>query len=725
LLSGSISTRLVVADYPTRTVTWRPCYRIVPSRFPPVDLFEGVNGSPQDWELLSEYEGETSSRLRQEAGEIHLMRDADRRAGPGWTPVMAAFCYPAPSGSRFADGSFGVYYAARTEDTAIAETRYHTERFMRESDEPPIRLQRRVYLANLNAGMVDLRGQSGAAALLAPDDWSPSQAFGRHAWGRGEYGIVYPSVRDPAGECVAVLRPPALSPAWQGAHLIYEWNGTRISHVFEISLRRQSEITMTCFHLTDRVCAHENSVTDNPNCRPSSESAFFHRLGPRPAWFKLGQTRQSAGLTVLVRRIILLYYFSRAGALTEQANMKDWVPDRADFSDYMLPNYAPQSVIPVRGSGSRLWDQAGNEYIDFAGGIAVNALGHTHPALVAALEEQGEALWHLSNVFTNEPALRLARRLTEATFADKAFFGNSGAEANEAALKLARRYAHERHGPHKNTIVSFEKAFHGRTLFTVSVGGQEKYTQGFGPVPGAIEHAPYNDLDGVAELIDDNTCAVMVEPVQGEGGIVPAEPGFLAGLRELCDAHDALLIFDEVQCGMGRTGALFAYMDYGVIPDILTSAKALGCGFPISAVLATSRAAEGFEVGSHGSTLGGNPLACAVALTALEFIDTPEVLAGVRSRHELFSGRLEAINNKYDCFAEIRGRGLLLGAELKRSFQERGRELLAAALDERVMVLSAGTNVLRLAPSLIIPEDDINEGMARLERALGGLAQAG
>lgn len=223
--------------YPLRAVQWQPCYRIIPSRFPPVDLFEGVNGSPDDWELLSAYEGETSTRLRQEAGEINLVRDEDRRAGPGWTPVMAAFCYPAPSGSRFADGSFGAYYAAKTEDTAIAETRYHTERFMRESNEPPIQLQRRVYLTKLTAEMVDLRGQVSTTPLLAPDDWSAAQQFGRHAWKQGRYGIVYPSVRDAGGECVAILRPPALSPAWQGAHLIYEWDGARICHVFEISLR--------------------------------------------------------------------------------------------------------------------------------------------------------------------------------------------------------------------------------------------------------------------------------------------------------------------------------------------------------------------------------------------------------------------------------------------------------------------------------------------------------
>lgn len=224
-------------SYPIRRVNWRPSFRIIPSRFPPIDLFEGVNGNPDDWDLLSEYEGETSARLRQQAGQIHLVRDEDRRTGTGWTPIMAAFCYPAPSGSRFADGSFGIYYAAKTEDTAIAETKYHAERFMRESNEPAIQLQRRVYLSDLDGPLVDLRCQIQAHELLAPDDWSPSQTFGRQAWEAGVYGIAYPSVRDRDGECVAVLRPPALSPARQGAHLLYEWDGQCISHVFEMTLR--------------------------------------------------------------------------------------------------------------------------------------------------------------------------------------------------------------------------------------------------------------------------------------------------------------------------------------------------------------------------------------------------------------------------------------------------------------------------------------------------------
>ncbi|WP_111746403.1 acetylornithine/succinyldiaminopimelate transaminase [Salinisphaera orenii] len=395
-----------------------------------------------------------------------------------------------------------------------------------------------------------------------------------------------------------------------------------------------------------------------------------------------------------------------------------WTPTRDDYPAYLTANYNPQSVIPVRGQGSRLWDQADNEYIDFAGGIAVNALGHAHPALVDALKSQSETLWHLSNVYTNEPAIKLARRLTETTFADKVFFSNSGGEANEAAFKLARRYAYDRFGEHKDKIVSFNQSFHGRTWFTVSVGGQEKYTQGFGPVPGGIEHATYNDLDSAAALIDNNTCAVVVEPIQGEGGVTSAQADFLAGLRQLCDDHDALLVFDEVQSGMGRTGHLFAYMAYGVTPDILTSAKALGCGFPIGATLIADRVAEVFVVGTHGSTFGGNPLATTVALTALETINSNEVLNGVSKRHALFRAELEAINDKHDCFADIRGMGLLIGAELKGSFEQRGREVLAAAINNGLMLLIAGPNVLRFTPSLIISEADIREGMAQLDRAL-------
>ena len=395
-----------------------------------------------------------------------------------------------------------------------------------------------------------------------------------------------------------------------------------------------------------------------------------------------------------------------------------YTPSRQDFDNYMAPNYSPQQIIPVRGEGSRLWDQQGREYIDFAGGIAVNSLGHCHPVLVNALKEQGEKLWHLSNVFTNEPALALAKTLTERTFADKVFLCSSGGEANEAALKLARRWAVDHHGEQKDKIISFYQSFHGRTFFTVSVGGQPKYSQGFGPVPGGILHANFNDLESVRKLVGDDTCAIMVEPMQGEGGIVPATQEFLQGLRDLCDEHNALLIFDEVQTGVGRSGELYAYKNFGITPDILTSAKSLGGGFPIGATLTTDAIAKSLAIGTHGSTYGGNALASAVALAAVEFIDTPEVLNGVRHRHDLFREHLETINRKYGVFKEIRGMGMLMGAQMSDAFEGRAKDILPLAIEEGVMALVAGPNVLRMAPSLVIPEEDIAEGMARLERAI-------
>ncbi|BBR03102.1 bifunctional acetylornithine/succinyldiaminopimelate transaminase [Klebsiella quasipneumoniae] len=391
---------------------------------------------------------------------------------------------------------------------------------------------------------------------------------------------------------------------------------------------------------------------------------------------------------------------------------------RATFDEVILPIYAPAEFIPVKGKGSRVWDQQGKEYIDFAGGIAVTALGHCHPALVAALHEQGETLWHTSNVFTNEPALRLGRKLVDATFAERVVFMNSGTEANETAFKLARHYAVTRHSPYKTKIIAFHNAFHGRSLFTVSVGGQPKYSDGFGPKPADIVHVPFNDLQAVKAVMDDHTCAVVVEPIQGEGGVTAATPAFLQGLRELCDQHQALLVFDEVQCGMGRTGSLFAYMHYGVTPDILTSAKALGGGFPVSAMLTTHEIASAFHAGSHGSTYGGNPLACAVANAAFDLINTPAVLDGVNAKRELFVKHLQQLDAEFDLFSDIRGMGLLIGAELKPQHKGRARDFLYAAAEAGVMVLNAGPDVMRCVPSLIIEEQDIAEGMARFAQAV-------
>lgn len=407
--------------------------------------------------------------------------------------------------------------------------------------------------------------------------------------------------------------------------------------------------------------------------------------------------------------------------------MTDYSVNRSTFDQVMVPNYAPQAMIPVRGEGSRVWDQEGKEYIDFAGGIAVNALGHCHPKLIAALKEQSEKLWHLSNVYTNEPALALAQELIDHTFADKVFFCNSGGEANEAAFKLVRKYAfdhsRDKSEPEKNEIISFNQSFHGRTLFTVTVGGQKKYRKGFEPVPGGVTHTAYNDLDALKTIISEKTCAVVAEPIQGEGGIIPADPEFMKGVRALCDQYNALLVFDEIQTGMGRTGELFAYMGLGVTPDILTSAKSLGGGFPIGAMLTTSSIAESLGFGTHGSTYGGNPLACAVSLEAVKLINTPQVLSGVENKHQQIRQRLQTINSQYRVFKEVRGKGLLIGAELVEDYHGKGKDFLAAAAEEGLMLLVAGPNVLRFAPSLIIPDEDIGEGMNRLERAIARVVQ--
>ncbi|MBE0366104.1 acetylornithine/N-succinyldiaminopimelate aminotransferase [Pseudoalteromonas ulvae UL12] len=391
---------------------------------------------------------------------------------------------------------------------------------------------------------------------------------------------------------------------------------------------------------------------------------------------------------------------------------------RSLFDDVMVPNYAPSAVIPVKGSGSRVWDQNGQEFIDFAGGIAVNCLGHCHPALVTALKEQSEKLWHLSNVMTNEPALRLAKKMTDATFADKVYFANSGAEANEAALKLARRYALDVYGADKTGIIAFNKGFHGRTFFTVTVGGQAAYSDGFGPKPADISHCDYNDLAAFEALINDKTCAVMMEPLQGEGGIISPTAEFVQAVRELCTKHNALLIFDEVQTGVGRTGDLYAYQGLATTPDILTTAKALGGGFPIGAMITTKDIAEHLKVGTHGSTYGGNPLACAVAEAAFDTVNTPEVLAGVKEREQMFRDGLANINAKYNVFSEVRGKGLLLGAVLNTDYAGRARDFLVASTEQGLMSLVAGMDVIRFTPSLVIPKEDIIEGLARFEKAV-------
>ena len=394
---------------------------------------------------------------------------------------------------------------------------------------------------------------------------------------------------------------------------------------------------------------------------------------------------------------------------------------RGWFDEVIVPTYSPAAFIPVRGQGSRLWDQADREYIDLAGGIAVNALGHCHPALVKTLTEQGNKLWHVSNWMTNEPTLRLARKMVDATFADRAFFCNSGAEANEAAFKLARRYAKDKFGEQKDQIIAFLQGFHGRTFFTVSVGGQSHYSDGFGPRPGAIQHIPYNDVDALKALISDKTCAVVMEPLQGEGGVLPANKEFVKAVRELCNQHNALLIFDEVQTGMGRTGSLFAYMQSGVEPDILTTAKALGGGFPIAAMLTREDIAQVFQPGVHGTTFGGNPLACAVAETAFDLINAPELLAGVKDRELWFRAALEKINAEYHCFSEVRGQGLLIGAVLNEKFAGKAKAFVDAGIEQGVLFLVAGPNVVRFTPALNLTAEEFAEGMSRFTLAVAQL----
>jgi acetylornithine/N-succinyldiaminopimelate aminotransferase len=394
---------------------------------------------------------------------------------------------------------------------------------------------------------------------------------------------------------------------------------------------------------------------------------------------------------------------------------------RALFDEVMVPCFAPAQFIPVRGEGSRVWDQQGRMYIDFASGVAVTSLGHCHPAMLRALEEQSKRIWHVSNWFTNEPALRLAKRLVDNTFAERVFFCNSGAEANEAALKLARRYAHDRFGARKARIVAANNAFHGRTLFTVTAGGQPKYSTGFGPNPAGFTHLPYNDvgaLEAEFEASGGEICAVILEPMQGEGGMTPGTPEYLQAARRLCTAHNALLILDEIQSGMGRTGALFSYMQKGVVPDILTSAKGLGGGFPVGAMLTTSEVAQVFGPGVHGTTYGGNPLACAVAGAVFDVVNTTEVLDGVKARQALFMEGLRAMNARRKVFADVRGEGVWLGCELADPWRGKAGDVLSAAGDAGLLVLMAGVDVVRLAPSLVISLDEILEGLARLEGAL-------
>jgi acetylornithine/N-succinyldiaminopimelate aminotransferase len=398
-------------------------------------------------------------------------------------------------------------------------------------------------------------------------------------------------------------------------------------------------------------------------------------------------------------------------------------PRRAglNVTSHLLPTYARVNLAFERGEGAWLIATNGDRYLDFSCGVAVNALGHAHPHLVAAVTEQAQKLWHVSNLYQIPEAEGVAGRLCEASFADVVFFCNSGAEALECTIKTARKYHAAGGAPERYRIITFEGAFHGRTLATLAAGGQKKYLDGFGPVVDGFDQVPFADLEATKRAITSETAAILIEPIMGEGGVRVVEPSFLRALRNLCDRQGLLLLFDEVQTGMGRTGELFAYQRVGVEPDIMALAKALGGGFPVGACLATAEAARGMTAGTHGSTFGGNPLAMSAANAVLDVMLAPGFLERVRRTALLFKQRLAEIKDRYPAvIAEVRGEGLLVGL---RAVVPAG-ELVDALRAEKMITVAAGDNVVRLLPPLIVSEPEIMEGVARLERACERLRQS-
>jgi acetylornithine/N-succinyldiaminopimelate aminotransferase len=381
-----------------------------------------------------------------------------------------------------------------------------------------------------------------------------------------------------------------------------------------------------------------------------------------------------------------------------------------------MPTYARTDVAFERGEGAWLVATDGARYLDFAAGVAVNVLGHAHPHLVAAVTEQAAKVWHVSNLYRSPEGERLAQRLCAATFADVVFFSNSGAEAMEGAIKVARKYQSASGRPERYRIITFEGAFHGRTLATLAAGGQKKHLDGFGPVVDGFDQVPLDDLAAVKRVIGDATAGILIEPIQGEGGVRVPSPHFVRALRQLCDERGLMLIFDEVQTGIGRTGELFAYQRLGVTPDIMALAKGLGGGFPIGACLATAEAAKGMTAGTHGSTFGGNPLALAAANAVLDVVMAPEFLERTRRMALLLKQRLAELKDRHPAvIAEVRGEGFLIGL---RALVPAG-ELVDAARDEKLLTVAAGENVVRLLPPLIVGEEDIAEAMTRLDAAAG------
>ncbi|GFN21890.1 acetylornithine transaminase [Thermanaeromonas sp. C210] len=381
---------------------------------------------------------------------------------------------------------------------------------------------------------------------------------------------------------------------------------------------------------------------------------------------------------------------------------------------YVMHTYSRYPVALVRGEGVRVWDADGREYLDFVGGLAVNSLGHCHPRVVAAVREQAGRLLHCSNLYWIEPQVKLARLLVENSDLDKVFFCNSGAEANEAAIKLARKYAKLHRGEDCYEIITMRRSFHGRTLATLTATGQEKFQRGFEPLPSGFRYVPFNDLQALREAVNAQTCAVMLEPVQGEGGVYPADPQYLRAVAELCRKEGLLLIFDEVQCGLGRTGYLFAYQYYGVQPDIMTLAKALAGGVPIGAMLAREEVAAAFAPGDHASTFGGNPLAAAAGVAALEALLEEGLVENAAQQGEYLITRLKSLASAFSQVVDIRGRGLMVGMEIEGPADA----IAGACLERGLLINSCHGRVLRFLPPLTVKKEEIDAALAILEAVM-------
>ena len=384
----------------------------------------------------------------------------------------------------------------------------------------------------------------------------------------------------------------------------------------------------------------------------------------------------------------------------------------------MFPCYTPMNMVIKKAHGSYVFDNEGNKYVDLTSGIAVNCLGHTPDGVQKVIKKTCKNLIHVSNIFCNEYTLSLAKKLTSLTGYDKVFFVNSGAEANETALKLARRVAFDDYGADKNEIISFVNSFHGRTFFSVTVGGQESYSDGFGPKPAAITHIPYNDIATFEKTISDKTCAVILEPIQGEGGIIKADDAFLVKVRELCYKYHAALIFDEVQTGVARSGTLYAYEQTPVKPDILTSAKGLASGLPIGAVLTYDNFSKHFVPGTHGSTFGGNALACSVGCYVLDKVSDKKFLENVKATSEYIKASIKKLDEKHHVFDDVRGEGLLMGLVLNKKYSGKSGALQKECFKYKLLTLTAHGDVLRLAPALNIKKSVVDEAMKLLDKSL-------